>query len=345
MPNSNLLEIILITYNRKKNLQNTFERLLASDSPIKDLQITVLDNNSTDGSSDLIQEYCIKYPNIKHIRHNKNIGGNANITRAFEIATKKYLWILCDDDEYNWDNWQEVEVAIENDVDAIVVANYNNPKSSISNLVKQLTFVPAAIYKTSNITDTVLINAAYNISNLFPHLSIVCYLINNNKKIYICDNCSVVMVENVEDASYTRGCDKNVHPYSREILWSVGYINSVQMIKDKKIQNELISNFDLSGLNLLNGLVLLLIQNTSLSSAHSKKNICDVLAGLSFRQRLLFVLAFIFHITVSIYKTKKGIYICLFGKIKTRIYKYKTPLNLAHSINSNEGNIPICQKK
>ena len=76
------------------------------------MQITILDNASTDGTSDLIKEYFKKFPNIVHIRHNRNIGGNANIVRAFESATKEYLWILCDDDFYCWDYWNELEQAI-----------------------------------------------------------------------------------------------------------------------------------------------------------------------------------------------------------------------------------------
>ena len=102
------LEIILVTYNRKPYLEDTLNQLFCDESPIKDCNFTILDNCSTDGSSELIQEYSKKYNNIKHIRHNKNIGGNANITRAIEIATKKYFWVLCDDDKYDWTNWKEI---------------------------------------------------------------------------------------------------------------------------------------------------------------------------------------------------------------------------------------------
>ena len=115
------IEIILITYNRKKHLQNTFNQIFAEESPIKDFPITILDNKSTDGTSELIEEYRIKFPNIKHIINNRNIGGNANIARAFEIASKEYVWILCDDDEYDFTHWKDVEKAIEENYDAIVI--------------------------------------------------------------------------------------------------------------------------------------------------------------------------------------------------------------------------------
>ena len=99
------LQLFLITYNRKKKLQFTLDSLL--NSPVAKYDITVLDNASTDGTSEMLDEYAEKHENIKHVRHNVNIGGNANICRAFEMAAscgKKYAWILCDDDRYDWSN-------------------------------------------------------------------------------------------------------------------------------------------------------------------------------------------------------------------------------------------------
>ena len=55
---SDVLEIILITYNRERFLKRTFEQIFDNEkSPIKNLEVTILDNNSTDGTSDLIKKY------------------------------------------------------------------------------------------------------------------------------------------------------------------------------------------------------------------------------------------------------------------------------------------------
>lgn len=117
----NTLEIILITYNRKPYLEKTFKRLLAEDSPVKDLQITVLDNCSSDGTSEYLSDLSKKYKNIKHIRHNRNIGANANIARAFEIATKPYLWILADDDDFDFTDFNQVQEALLNENPALLI--------------------------------------------------------------------------------------------------------------------------------------------------------------------------------------------------------------------------------
>ena len=51
------LDIVIITYNRKDFLKKTFEQILAENSPIKDFDITILNNASDDGTSELVEEY------------------------------------------------------------------------------------------------------------------------------------------------------------------------------------------------------------------------------------------------------------------------------------------------
>ena len=108
------LQIILPTYNRAPQLKRTLEQLLADDSPVKDFDITILDNRSTDGTSNVIKNAQSLHPNIKHIRHRHNVGGNANIAKALEMGEKKYLWVICDDDLYDWTGWSNVEELIDN---------------------------------------------------------------------------------------------------------------------------------------------------------------------------------------------------------------------------------------
>lgn len=259
------LEIILVTYNRRFFLKRTLEQIFSNDSPIKDLNITILDNHSTDGTSELIKEYSKKFPNIKHIINARNIGGNANIAKAFEIAKNKYLWVLCDDDIYNWENWDSVIDAISTDKDAIVVANHNitNPQN-ISNIVFQLTFLPSCIYKTSFITQETIDNIYYNISNLFPHLPLGINIINSNGSITVLDKPIVkngyeqCLLNNIEtaDVSYVRGNNpKKLYPTRRNMCWYIGYINSLTLLQGKNVYTNGIKSaltYPLLGNNIFN---------------------------------------------------------------------------------------------
>ncbi|MFM7390001.1 MAG: glycosyltransferase family 2 protein [Vampirovibrionales bacterium] len=226
------LTIHLITYNRKKHLARTLEQLFVAESPVHRYGLTILNNASTDGSTELINEYAERYPHlVKHIVHPRNIGGNANIARAFELATAEYIWVLCDDDEFDFTHWHTVEEALAEGVDAVVVANYVNPKKNLAQLACQLTFVPAAIYKTDLLDTTTLVNMYFNVAMMFPHFALCATLLNKNKTIHIVDNWIVRMVFQDDKTSYVRGLDTYRTPLLSNMFWQVGFLNAVQQVQ------------------------------------------------------------------------------------------------------------------
>lgn len=242
------LQIYLITYNRKDKLKNTLDNLVKS--PIKDYDITILDNASTDGTSEIIEQYCNVYKNLKHIRHNVNIGGNANICRAFEMATncnKDYCWILCDDDKYDFSNWNEVEEHIVRGDDIICVSDYvfnnNENKNDLSLQLFQLTFVPAGIYKISNITTDVLMNMYDSIITMFQQSCISIKVVNENKKIHVLSKPVVFNGLHFDDhvdsesLSYVRGAsEKWLIERRSNTSWILGYSQILTLLKDKNLQ-------------------------------------------------------------------------------------------------------------
>jgi glycosyltransferase involved in cell wall biosynthesis len=75
MKTSEILDITIITFNRAEYLQKTLNAVLAEDSPVRNCQITILDNKSTDSTSDVISRFAKKHVNITHITNNFNVGG------------------------------------------------------------------------------------------------------------------------------------------------------------------------------------------------------------------------------------------------------------------------------
>lgn len=250
------LQIYLITYNRLEHLKRTFNQILSENSPIKDFDITILDNASNDGTSEYIDEYCNKFSNIKHIRHKVNIGGNASICRAFELGAssgKEYVWVLCDDDYYDWTNWDEVLEQMEQKTDIICVSNYFFPdKEEFKNKVyqiPQLTFVPAGIYRTELINNDVLLSMYENIFTMFQQSCISIHAINEDKKIKVLDRQIVdnglhrnTYVNMKEELSYSRGIDKENFLCERMLYrnWIIGFCNITTLLNDKKIRQQTI---------------------------------------------------------------------------------------------------------
>ena len=240
----NKLDIFLITYNRKEYLESTFTQLLHENSPIKDFSITVLDNNSTDGTFEYLQELQKIFPNIRHIKNSYNMGW-ATISKAFSLATKEYLWVLCDDDNYNFDYWNEVEEAINNEIDIICCSKFIlNRETMIVDEWKllQLTLLPAGVYRTKHMNDNIMRNMYDNNFTMFPHLVLVIDAFNNNRKIKVLNNEILLMGENSEntDYSYTRGFNK-LWPRNSTINWLVGFANICSGLNDTTLKHNAIN--------------------------------------------------------------------------------------------------------
>ena len=96
------LEIILITYNRAEFVKRTFEQFFYEGSPVADIDFIVQDNNSDDNTKEVVKEYAKIHPNIKYTKNRYNLGLSGTIARAMEVASKDYVWIIGDDDKYDF---------------------------------------------------------------------------------------------------------------------------------------------------------------------------------------------------------------------------------------------------
>ncbi len=315
------LQIILITYNREAKLKNTLEQVFAADSPIKDFDITIMDNVSTDGTEQLIREYCQRFPNISYVRHRINIGGNANICRAFELGAssgKEYFWVLCDDDDYDWTYWSEIEEAIQEDRDVILAERLSETSDlPIEVIVNELNFLPAGIYKSEIVSPKVILNAYANIYNSLPHQALVAEVINKGYKFFVPKH--TVIIQNVNkgsDCGYKRGYKGDIHPRIAHFNLFSGMLNSYQMIEDPVIRQKCCGclflgksfRFSMKTFLALNG--------------RYPNNICDVFFDVDFKKKLIFLWVLLFYLVnpfINFSITEKGLYINLFNKLRTRL--------------------------
>ncbi len=312
------LEILIPTYNRKPHITRTLGQLTAPESPVRTCSVTVLDNASDDGSSEAIAQFAARFSNIKHIRHAKNIGGNANIARAYELAQKPYVWVLCDDDRLDFSAWEECESLLQQHPAAVVVANYALPEKGPEYLFRQLSFVPAAIYRTDLITSDTLINLHTNVATMFPQLTLAAAAFNSKGAMPILLHPLVTMVLNPGNDSYFRGTVSWAHPLTVEIFWQMGYLQSVQLLNDPKLRikccmqagevNQSFYNFCATFME--RGQKRLLY--TYVCGAHWCRGYA----------RVLFILCAPIAWLCAFFADEKGIYIHLFGKIKIRIWKF-----------------------
>lgn len=119
------LSIIVPTYKRRERLIQTFPTFILSNS--KDIEFIIVDNNSEDGTEELIFEYAQKDKRIKYFKNQLNIGPNRNIYRGYLESKSDWIMILPDDDFIKPGFFEEVLEAIEdnNDCGLIITAKEN----------------------------------------------------------------------------------------------------------------------------------------------------------------------------------------------------------------------------
>ncbi|WP_321422009.1 glycosyltransferase family 2 protein [uncultured Methanobacterium sp.] len=251
------VEIVLITYNRAKDLENTFKQLI--ESPFSDCKFTVLDNCSTD----ITPKICVKwqkiFPNMNIIRHDKNIGAGPNALRAVETSNSIYTWILCDDDNYDFSNCSDVLNAIESEeFDIIIVTSHylsgweRGLKTNSIELIERgakyyniLSFLPSIIFKTSLYDSDCFLKGYSNVNNLYPHFEFINKSVNNRFSVYVSKNAIVVPGTN------------NSYSFS-QLKWVTYWINSCATIKNKKIRKKAIYGY-VKGGSFLKDIILKII--------------------------------------------------------------------------------------
>lgn len=86
------VSVIIPSWNRKEDLEECLDSVLKQN--FKDYEIIIVDNGSSDGTIQLIEE---KYPNIILIKNNKNVGASQARNQAIKISKGEYLWFLDSD--------------------------------------------------------------------------------------------------------------------------------------------------------------------------------------------------------------------------------------------------------
>lgn len=251
----NNLDIFLITYNRKTFLEETLKRLCEADSPLSGYSITILDNNSNDGTRELCEDFVRRFANLCYVKNNRNLGLAGNICKAMELASKKYYWIICDNDKIDYASWPDIEKAMDENYDLIMASvdyNCDMVQDKRSFVLAQSTFLPGCIYKTQFLTDDVMAYALADVHTVLPHVCMACNIINNDGRIFIPKTSVIsltfnVKIEDITKYSYDRTVSDNknklVHERTRSCNFPAGVCGSFKALKDDRLRRHVIQNF------------------------------------------------------------------------------------------------------
>ncbi len=245
----NRLQMTIVTYNRDIYLERTLNCLLDENSPVKDYSILVFDNNSTDNTHEVVKRFQEKFTNVDYYKNPYNVTSLPNIAKAFEQNTKDYIWVLSDTAHFDWDNWNEVEMAMSKNEDIIVASRSLIPQGceTIPYLLTQACFLSTCIFSKNIINSKVMKNMYDNLYTMFPQLIPVVEHVNNNGKFYylkkevICHGHFANKSAQGKYSGWYRSFEINdFYNRNKTMDFILGFGIVISKLKDKKIKEETI---------------------------------------------------------------------------------------------------------
>jgi len=123
-----LVSIVIPTYNRKDKLARLLESILNSNYPKNKIEIVVIDDASTDGTNDEIQE---KFPVVNVIRNEREYLVSGSRNAGIKNTSGKFIFLVDDDNVVDQNTISElIKAMIDNEkigVAGPIMYYYNAP--------------------------------------------------------------------------------------------------------------------------------------------------------------------------------------------------------------------------
>lgn len=90
------VSVVIISFNTKEYIRECLESVFTQD--FSNFEVIIVDNASTDGTIDVINEYVSNKDNVKFIKNGENLGGASAGNIGITNATGEYVFIMDSDD-------------------------------------------------------------------------------------------------------------------------------------------------------------------------------------------------------------------------------------------------------
>lgn len=141
------LSICIATFNREEFICETLDSILAQLED--DVELVVVDGNSTDDTLGVMTRYCKLHPEIRYYREDINSGVDKDYEKVVGYALGKYCWLMSDDDLLKSGAIKRVLSACKENFDCVIVdAEVRSVNLSKVLIKKRLKHTKDQVYKS-----------------------------------------------------------------------------------------------------------------------------------------------------------------------------------------------------
>lgn len=102
-----MISVIMSTHNRSKTLGRAIDSIL--NQTYSNYEFIICDDNSTDDTCEILNSYSIKFPNVKVITNDSNLGLQKSLNKCIRVSSGEYIARM-DDDDYSYPDRLKVEM-------------------------------------------------------------------------------------------------------------------------------------------------------------------------------------------------------------------------------------------
>ena len=101
------LSVIIPVYNVEKYIAQCLDSIVNQSIGIENIEVIIVNDATPDNSMEIVEEYASRYPSIKIISNEQNLGQGRSKNRGLEEVTSDYITFVDGDDfisEYTYEN-------------------------------------------------------------------------------------------------------------------------------------------------------------------------------------------------------------------------------------------------
>lgn len=103
-----VVSVIVLTYNHEKYIRQALDGILMQKTSFR-YEVLVGDDASTDGTSDIVREYAVRFPGVLQLyAQERNVGVSRNAYELLTVARGVYL-ATCEGDDY-WTDSSKLQI-------------------------------------------------------------------------------------------------------------------------------------------------------------------------------------------------------------------------------------------